>query len=165
MLGALPKGKRTPALDDLHLDLSLARQQTYNTDMDWSVIETEVVIVAARSRGPGGQNVNKVSSASQLTWNLFSSGGLSGEEKAMVATKLANRINQYGEVYLRSDEYRDFPRNKTRCFEKLNELLAAALHKPKPRRATKPTKSARKKRLETKSKRSETKQQRQRVKY
>ena len=133
--------------------------------MDWNIITTEVDITAARSRGPGGQNVNKVSSACQMTWNVFSSSGVTSEEKTEIAKKLVNRMNQYGEVYLRSDEYRDFPRNRARCLEKLQELLASALHKDKPRRKTKPTKSSKRKRLDTKSRRSETKQNRQRIKY
>jgi ribosome-associated protein len=145
--------------------LPFVKGKTYNDGMDWNVIETEVDITATRSRGPGGQNVNKVSSSAQLTWNLLTSSGMTAEQKALVAKKLVNRINQYGEVYLRSDEYRDFPRNRSRCYEKLRELLAEALHQPKPRRKTKPSRSVKKKRLETKSKRSETKQQRQRVKY
>lgn len=133
--------------------------------MDWLSIDNETVVTATRSRGPGGQNVNKVSSSAQLTWNVVGSAVLTSDQKHKIATKLINRINQYGELFLRSDEYRDFPRNKARCYEKLHELVAAALHEPKPRRATKPSKSARKKRLDTKAKHSETKKGRQKIRY
>lgn len=132
--------------------------------MVWHQIEREIQWTAVRSRGPGGQNVNKVSSAAQLNWNFRASEGLTEEEKSLVFRKLAHRINQESEVYLRSDEYRDFPRNKNRCLEKLHELLLGAFHKPKPRRATKPTRASKLRKQESKTKRAQTKKLRQKVK-
>lgn len=131
--------------------------------MIWQRLKLECEITPARSRGPGGQNVNKVSSAALLRWNVFSSTAISADEVRLIALKLSHRMNVAGEVYLRSDEYRDFPRNRERCYEKLLELLTMALHQPKERRATKPTKSSKIKKRETKRRRSETKKMRQRV--
>jgi ribosome-associated protein len=131
--------------------------------MQWPQIIGEVEWTAVRSRGPGGQNVNKVSSAAQLNWRFQDSLGLSDDEKCVVAERLRVRINQDGLIFLRSDEFRDLPRNKDRCLEKLKALLEFALHRPKPRRATKPTRASKVKRKESKRRRSETKRLRGKV--
>jgi ribosome-associated protein len=128
--------------------------------MNFEQIKDEVVIVATRSRGPGGQNVNKVSSAAQLFWHYPSSRGLSEQEKAIVGGKLINLINNENQIYLRADEYRDLERNKTRVIEKLEMFLTKALHKPKPRKATRPTRASKLKKKESKSQRSAIKQNR-----
>jgi len=133
--------------------------------MDFSRIITETQIVAVRSRGPGGQNVNKVSSAAQLFWNYETSEGLSFHEKQLVAEKLANLINSERQVYLRADEYRDLERNKSRVLEKLEMFLLKALHRPKARRATKPTRASKIRKLEKKSRRGEVKKGRQKVSW
>lgn len=133
--------------------------------MDWSRIPSEVEWSAVRSRGPGGQNVNKVSSAAQLNWRYRDSAALSEYEKLVVSERLRVRINQDDVIFLRSDEYRDLPRNKDRCLEKLRDLLEYAFHIPKPRRATKPTRSSKVKRKEAKKRRSDTKRSRGKVEY
>jgi ribosome-associated protein len=123
----------------------------------------EVVFKAVRSRGPGGQNVNKVSSAAQLSWEFEHSLLLSPEQKSRVRVKLGNMINSEGVLMLRSDEYRDLERNKVRCLEKLADHVAAALHVPKKRRATKPTRSSQVRRVDQKSRRGEIKKMRGKV--
>ncbi|MCB0408560.1 MAG: aminoacyl-tRNA hydrolase [Bdellovibrionales bacterium] len=123
-----------------------------------------MVFTATRSRGPGGQNVNKVNSAALLKWNFENSQLLSEEEKHLVRSKLGALINKAGLLYLRSDEFRDFEANKRRCIEKIHELLGKAFFKPKKRKKTKPTLASRKKRLESKKRRGVTKQTRQKVK-
>lgn len=133
--------------------------------MDFSIIRNEVSMVAVRSRGPGGQNVNKVSSAAQLFWNFQTSNGLTHAEKYLVASKLRNLINSEDQIYLRADEFRDLERNRERALEKLEMFLTKALHKPKARKATKPTYSSKVKKRETKVKRSEVKQGRRRVNW
>ena len=133
--------------------------------MNWHQIEREIEWAAVTSRGPGGQNVNKVASAALLTWPFRRSSALSDEQKDLIAVKLHTRINQLNEFYLRSDEYRDFPRNKDRCLEKLKQLVGHALHKPKARKATKPTRASRLKRKESKKKRAEVKRNRGKVSY
>lgn len=131
--------------------------------MDFSRIAQEVQIVAVRSRGPGGQNVNKVSSAAQLFWNYALSQGLNANEKMQVSIKLRNLINSEQQIYLRADEYRDLERNKSRALEKLELFLIKALHKPKPRKATRPTRASKVRKLEKKSRRGEVKKGRRKV--
>lgn len=125
----------------------------------------EIKFTATRSRGPGGQNVNKVSSAAQLTWVVEESESFTEEEKLRIQEKLESMINQKGELYLRSDEFRDLERNKERCLEKLELFLKKALHKPKARKKTKPTRSSQIKRVDSKKQRGEIKQTRQKIKY
>jgi ribosome-associated protein len=133
--------------------------------MNWQQIEREIKWTAVTSRGPGGQNVNKVASAALLTWPFTESLALNEEQKLLLAIKLHTRINSLNEFYLRSDEYRDLPRNKDRCVEKLKQLVGHALHKPKQRRATKPTRASRIKRKDSKKRRAQTKQLRGKVSY
>jgi ribosome-associated protein len=83
----------------------------------------------------------------------------------VIAERLRVRINQDDIVFLRSDEFRDFPRNKDRCLEKLRALLQFAFHRPKVRRPTKPTRASKAKRKETKRRRSETKRMRGKIDY
>lgn len=125
----------------------------------------EVIFQAVRSRGPGGQNVNKVSSAAILYWDLRHSNLFSDEQKLKLAGKLSSFMNSEGQVMFRADEYRDLPRNKSRCLEKLAEQIAQSLHVPKKRVATKPTRSSKTKKLENKRRRGEIKKNRGRVDY
>ncbi|HMN68068.1 MAG TPA: alternative ribosome rescue aminoacyl-tRNA hydrolase ArfB [Bdellovibrionales bacterium] len=118
---------------------------------------------AVRSRGPGGQNVNKVSSAALLSWDYRHSRLLSEEEKNRLAVKAANHISGEGLLQLRSDEFRDLERNKARCLEKLSRIVKAALFIPKKRKATKPTRSSQARRVESKTKRGEVKKLRRKV--
>lgn len=123
----------------------------------------EVIFKAVRSRGPGGQNVNKVSSAAQINWDLEHSLLFTPEQKGRLRLKLAPLMTNEGYIQFRSDEFRDLERNKQRCLEKLSELVRAALFVPKKRKATKPTRSSQKKRVEQKSHRGEIKKLRQKV--
>lgn len=119
---------------------------------------------AVLSRGPGGQNVNRTASAAQLYWFFEGSWLLSEEERARIRVRLANMINSVGEIYLRADEFRDLERNKSRCMEKLIAHVTTALHVPKKRKKTKPTRASKIKRREQKSRRKEVKRMRGRVK-
>jgi len=134
-----------------------------NTSVSILDIKKEVSFVAVRSRGPGGQNVNKVSSAAVLYWNFASSDLITDQQKELIRYKLQSALNKEGQLYLRSDEFRDLERNKSRCLEKLEMLLRTAFHKPKKRTATKPTRSSKLRKLESKTRRSETKKMRQKV--
>jgi len=128
--------------------------------MDSARLQREVIFKAVRSRGPGGQNVNKVSSAALLIWYFEYSQALSEEEKSRLVAKAAGTITSEGTIQFRSDEFRDLERNKKRCLEKLAGFLRAALHVPKKRKATKPTKASKIKRREFKSRRSDIKKSR-----
>lgn len=126
------------------------------------IYKKDITFKAMRSRGPGGQNVNKVNSAALLLWN-FEESTLSDEKKVLLRTKLCDLINKSGEVYIRSDEFRDLERNKKRCLEKLKILITKAFFKPKPRKKTRPTKSSINKRLDSKKINGEKKLYRKKV--
>jgi ribosome-associated protein len=132
--------------------------------LEW-IEKKEIRFSAVRSRGPGGQNVNKVSSAALLQWDFEASFSLTEEQKRLIFEKLSSFINKEGVFYLRSDEYRDLERNKARCLEKWEALLEKAFFRPKKRTATKPTKASQKRRVEGKRKRSQTKDTRKKVDY
>lgn len=121
----------------------------------------EFDFLSQRSRGPGGQNVNKTNSSVQLRWSYEDSLILSDEQKRTITKKLQNIINTEGVLYLRSDTHRDLEKNKKEVLSRLQELLIKAFHKPKPRKATKPTKSSQKRRVESKRLKSEVKKGRQ----
>jgi ribosome-associated protein len=121
----------------------------------------EILFQAQRSRGPGGQNVNKTNSSVQLRWAFGDSLLLSVEQKHIIDKKLQSFINSEGILYIRSDVHREFENNKREVLEKLQKLLTAAFHKPKVRRPTKPTYSSKQKKLKTKKHRSEIKKARQ----
>ena len=133
--------------------------------MNFDRVRLEVQIVAIRSRCPGGQNVNKVSSAAQLFWNYLDSSALSEHEKFLVGSKLGNLINNENQIFMRADEYRDLERNKARVLEKLAMFLEKALFKPKPRKATRPTRASKIRKLEGKARRGEVKKTRQKVSW
>lgn len=131
--------------------------------MDSQRLRAEVYFDAVLSRGPGGQNVNRTASAAQLYWDFENSLLLNEWQKSMVRSKLSRLINSEGLLYLRSDESRDLPQNKSRCLEKLIQHLEHAFHVPKKRKKTKPTKASRIKRREAKSRRSDIKKNRRRI--
>jgi len=113
----------------------------------------------ARSSGPGGQNVNKVNSKVILRWHAVESGALRPE----VLARLASQLTNDGDLVITSDRYRDQPRNREDCIEKLRALLLAAATPPRPRKKTRPTRSSAKRRLAGKKARSDTKRLRGRV--
>lgn len=120
-------------------------------------VERESDFSAVRSRGPGGQNVNKVSSAAVLNWNIETSQLITEEERWKIRQKLGGWINKEDELYIRSDSFRDLEQNKRRCLEKLRELLLKAFFVPKARKKTKPTRASKERKLKAKKIRSETK--------
>lgn len=124
----------------------------------------ELDFTYARSRGPGGQNVNRTNSAAILRWNLMSSQALSEELKLRLQAKLAAQLTEDGDILIRSDVHRDQDQNRSECIARLHALLRKALFVPKKRVATKPSRSSVRKRLDTKRKHSETKTLRQKVK-
>lgn len=124
----------------------------------------ELDFTYARSRGPGGQNVNRTNSAAILRWNLMSSQVINEELKLRLQAKLAAQLTEDGDILIRSDVHRDQDQNRSECIARLHALLRKALFVPKKRVATKPSRSSVRKRLDTKRKHSETKTLRQKVK-
>lgn len=111
---------------------------------------SEYTIEFARSGGPGGQNVNKVSSKAQLRWNVGTSTVLSDEQKARVRVVLKNRLTNEDEILVMAEDERSQAQNREQVIERLQELITQALHVPKKRRPTKPTRSSKEKRLQSK---------------
>jgi ribosome-associated protein len=114
-------------------------------EFDWSY---------ARSGGPGGQNVNKVSSKAVLRWDLRASPSLPTHVKDRLVALNRRRVTTEGELILTSQRYRDQDRNRQDCLEKLAELVREAATLPKPRRATRPTRGSHRRRLAAKRHRS-----------
>lgn len=115
-------------------------------------IEKEVKFSATKAGGPGGQHVNKTSSAIELRFDVVNSGSLSEHEKEIIQQKLKNRINSQGELILYSSSSRSQGMNKKEVLERFLRMLENALKKKAPRKPTKPTAASKKKRIEAKKK-------------
>ena len=121
---------------------------------------SEIFFKTARSGGSGGQNVNKVETMAEAMWCVTDSRFFTDEEKELIQAKLANKINKDGYLHAKSSETRSQLENKQRAQIKLEELVARSLIKPKKRKATKPSKAAKEKRLDSKKKDSLKKEMR-----
>ena len=118
----------------------------------------EVTFSASRGGGPGGQNVNKVSTKVELRFDVNDSETLTETQKQRILSKLKNRITTDGELVLTSSVERTQWRNKEKVTQKFFELVEQALTPPKKRIKTKPTKASKAKRLENKKKQGQKKQ-------
>jgi len=112
--------------------------------------QDEFVFQASRSSGPGGQNVNKVSSKVELRFNITVSAFLSEDEKVILCSKLVNKINKIGELVLIAQTDRSQLKNKEKVIEKFYLLLEKALTPQIKRFRTKPTRASVERRLESK---------------
>ena len=121
---------------------------------------SELEFAFARSSGPGGQNVNKVSSKAQLRWRPGDSPSIPEELRFRVLTKLEPQLTVDGDLLVISQKYRDQPRNKEDCLEKLRAIVLASLVVPKVRKKLKPSRAAKARRLKDKKIGSAKKEQR-----
>lgn len=126
--------------------------------------EDDLVWKATRASGPGGQHVNKTSTAIELRFDVRGSPVLPEDVKARLEKLAGSRLTQDGVLILFSQGSRSQEMNRQEAQERLVELIRRATERPKPRKATKPTYSSKLKRLEGKTKRATVKSGRGRVK-
>jgi ribosome-associated protein len=126
------------------------------------ILESEVQITAIRAQGAGGQNVNKVSSAIHLRFDITQS-SLPELIKTRLLALSDHRITQDGVIVIKAQQFRTQDKNRQDAFERLSELVASVAVTPKLRRPTKPSFSAKQRRMKEKAVRSEVKSGRGRI--
>ncbi len=128
-----------------------------------SINEDEIQIDFIRASGPGGQNVNKVSSAAQLRFNIRSSTSLAPDVKERLERIAGSRVTEDGILIIEAKRYRTQEQNRFDALQRLTALVRKALEKPKPRHKTRPTLASKQKRLQAKRQHSEKKRLRGRL--
>ena len=125
-----------------------------------TIPESEITFTASRSGGPGGQNVNKVSSRVTLSFDVPASTALSEEQKRKITGRLATRINKDGVLRIVSQKTRSQDMNRNDALERFSDLLRGALTEQRSRIKTRVPSGAKERRIEEKRKRTLIKQKR-----
>lgn len=122
----------------------------------------ELEVRASRAGGPGGQHVNTTSSRMELRWDVRSSAALTDAQRERLLERLAPRLTNDGVLVLHASEHRSQHRNREAALARLAMIVAEALTVPRERRATRPTRAAKQRRLDAKRARGATKDLRRR---
>lgn len=134
-----------------------------NEKLDAAKLNRELAFTASRSEGPGGQNVNKVNSKITLRFDITNSQIITDDEKKVLSEKFSSFLTKEGVLILSSQEKRSQLQNKEEVIKKLDALLTKAFEVKKRRKPTKPSKSAKDKRLKKKKLASEKKKWRRNI--
>lgn len=125
-----------------------------------AIAEDELRFESVRGGGPGGQKVNKTASKIVLTFDIVNSPSLDDDARQRIVEKLATRISLEGLLRIEVQSERSLQNNKRLAIERLVALLAKALHRDPPRRATKKTRASERRRVDAKKRRGQTKKDR-----
>ncbi len=131
---------------------------------DITIKTAEIRFDFVRSSGPGGQNVNKVASAVQLRFDIRNSTSIPDEIKPRLIKLAGKRVNSEAVLLIDARTSRSQSQNRAEALERLKSLILKAIHKPKPRRKTRPTAASKEKRLRSKKIRGNLKRLRGNVK-